>query len=233
MTNYGPNAFAPGMVSDAFIPDQLIADVQPLLVTDTVTLTGAAALARGAVLGRTVTAGTATATAGGSNTGTGAMGAITVAGGAREGTYRLNIVEAVTNQGRFELFGPRGDLVGVGEVGVAFTGGGLAFTLADGTPDYAVGDTFTIKVTSPTVKYKLSVATATDGSQTPVAILVDNTDPSGGDVTCGVYIGGCFNANALSFDTSHTIGSVRSALDQRGGMVIRTVSGDVSNADPS
>jgi len=35
----------------------------------------------------------------------------------------------------------------VGTVAAAYSFGGLAFTLADGTPDFAVGDKFTITVT--------------------------------------------------------------------------------------
>jgi hypothetical protein len=41
----------------------------------------------------------------------------------------------------------------MGAVASAFNAGGLQFTLADGTPDYAVGDTFEIVVTG-TTKYK-------------------------------------------------------------------------------
>ena len=50
MANYGDNPFAPGMTSDAYIPDQLIAgDLK--LVTESVTIAAGANLVRGSVLG--------------------------------------------------------------------------------------------------------------------------------------------------------------------------------------
>ncbi len=50
MTNYTNNPWTPGMVSDAFIPDQLIAgDLK--LVTETVQVGGNAILERGTVMG--------------------------------------------------------------------------------------------------------------------------------------------------------------------------------------
>jgi len=56
MTTYSSSPFAPGAVSDAFVPDQLIAG--PLqLVTDTVTLISGQTLTRGAVLGKITASG--------------------------------------------------------------------------------------------------------------------------------------------------------------------------------
>lgn len=227
-TNYGENSASPSFTTDAFIPDQLIAG--PLqIVTDTVLLTGAAALTRGAVLGKTATAGTAAATAGGSNTGNGAMGAITVAGAAKLGTYSLRITKAAANAGDFEVYDPAGVLVGLGTVGAAFSGGGLAFTLADGATDFVVGDSFAIAVTALTEKYKLAARDATDGSNAPVAILADDADPSGGDVTCGIYKTGEFNLNKLSFGTGLTAALVKDAL-RRLGIFLKDA---VSAADPT
>lgn len=51
-------------------------------------------------------------------------------------------------------------------------------------------------------KYKLSVKTATDGSETPVAILVDNVDASTADQNGGLYLMGEFNQNHIIFDNS-------------------------------
>lgn len=42
-------------------------------------------------------------------------------------------------------------------------------------------------------KYTKSVKTATDGSQNPVAILVDNVDASSADQNGGLYLMGEFN----------------------------------------
>jgi hypothetical protein len=227
MPNYGPNTFAPGVVSDAFIPDQLIAgNLQ--LVTDTVTLTGGAALVRGSVLGETVSAATA-ASAAGTNTGNGVMGAVTASGNVREGVYQVRISKVVANAGDFDVIDPAGFVVGVGSVGVAFNRNGLAFTLADGATDFALGDTFNITVSALTVKHKLSLRAAGDGSSVAKVILADNADPSGGDISVPVYRMGEFNANALTLGSGHTLDSVKAQLAPR-GIFLRT---PVTATDPT
>lgn len=61
-------------------------------------------------------------------------------------------------------------------------------------------------------KYIKSLSAAVDGSQTPVAILADDADASGGDVTAGVYFSGEFNSAAMTFGASHTASSVEAGL---------------------
>ena len=61
-------------------------------------------------------------------------------------------------------------------------------------------------------KYKLSVKTATDGSETPVAILVDNVDASTADQNGGLYLMGEFNQNHIIFDNSWAIPALKTAL---------------------
>ncbi|WP_411197249.1 head decoration protein [Klebsiella variicola] len=61
-------------------------------------------------------------------------------------------------------------------------------------------------------KYKLSVKTATDGSETPVAILVDNVDASTADQNGGLYLMGEFNQNRIIFDNSWTVPALKTAL---------------------
>lgn len=61
-------------------------------------------------------------------------------------------------------------------------------------------------------KLTLSTTGASDGSQTPIAILADAVDASGGDKTCGVYLSGEFNEAAVIFGASHTAASTRAAL---------------------
>lgn len=56
MTTYSNNPFQPGVTSDVFVPDQLIAGRFPL-VTDTITLVSGQNLARGAVLGKITSSG--------------------------------------------------------------------------------------------------------------------------------------------------------------------------------
>lgn len=82
----------------------------------------------------------------GTNTGNGAMGAITVSAGAKIGRYTLTIIEPATNAGAFMVTDPDGLVVGHGNVAAAFSAGGLAFTLADGGTDFAAGDQFSLTV---------------------------------------------------------------------------------------
>lgn len=64
-------------------------------------------------------------------------------------------------------------------------------------------------------KYTLSLSASTDGSQTPVAILLEDTDATAADVIAPVYVAGDFNANQMTIGTGHTVDSVRDALHGR------------------
>ena len=77
--------------------------------------------------------------------------------------------------------------------------------------------------------YKLCTAGATDGSETPAAILVDITDPTAGNVTAGVYLMGEFNANALVYDSSLSIARIKAAFAGKGIFIKNSVAAD----DPS
>ncbi|MEL2361012.1 hypothetical protein AAER84_25345, partial [Klebsiella pneumoniae] len=68
------------------------------------------------------------ATAAAGNTGDGTVGATVVTSAAISGTYVLEITEAGANGGKFEVVDPQGRQVGTGQVGQAFTGGGIGFT---------------------------------------------------------------------------------------------------------
>lgn len=102
--------------------------------------------AHGCVIGATFGA-TAAATAGSGNTGNGTMGTVTVSAGAKLGTYQLVIIEPASNAGTFAVYDPDGVFVDNGTVAVAFSAGGLAFTLADGATDFVAGDSFSIATT--------------------------------------------------------------------------------------
>lgn len=135
----------------------------------------------GTVIGK-ITKGTASAAAGGSNTGNGTMGAITVGAAAVAGAYSLKITKAAANAGDFIVTDPNGVVVGNGTVAVAFAGGGLSFTLADGSTDFAVGDTFAITVAAGSGKVVQLDLTGTNGSEDVYGVLLgDATAPDGSD----------------------------------------------------
>jgi hypothetical protein len=228
VSNVGDNPQQPSIQADAFIPDQLIAGNLKLVTTNVTVKSGADDLVRGSVLGQITVGATASAVAG-ANTGNGTMGAITVGAGAQAGIYTLKITKTAANAGDFEVIDPQGDVVGLGTVAVAFNTAGLAFTLADGATDFAVGDSFAITVVAGSGKYVLATAAATDGSAEPVAILADYAAASGGDITSGAYLMGEFNGNALTLGDGITLAAATAAL-RKLSIFIKS---SVSAADPT
>lgn len=134
----------------------------------------------------TVTASAASSAAYAGNTGNGTMGAITVSAGAKVGDYKLTIAEPGTNIGNFIVEGPDGVMVGQGDVAAAFSAGGLAFTLADGSTDFAAGDGFTITVAAGDGKYVPYDDDNTDGSEVAAAIAYEEVDATTANKTCVV-----------------------------------------------
>jgi len=126
----------------------------------------------------TITATSAAAAAYSGNTGNGTMGAITVSAGAKVGAYMLTILEPGTNIGNFTVHDPDGILIGQGDVAAAFSAGGLAFTLADGSTDFVAGDGFTITIAAGDGLYVVFDDDATDGSEGAEAILCYAADNS-------------------------------------------------------
>jgi hypothetical protein len=168
---------AASLSSASFNPDRLIAGSETIHAKK-VTLLSGESRARGAVLGKKATAGTIAATAGAGNVGNGTMGSLSVGSAAREGNYKVVIVEPAANAGAFVVEDPDGLVIGHGNVAVAFAGA-INFTLADGATDFLSGDFFILTVSAVTYKYQLSLAAATDGTQLPEVILADDCDASG------------------------------------------------------
>jgi hypothetical protein len=74
-------------------------------------------------------------------------------------------------------------------------------------------------------KYVLSASAASDGSETPVAILAVDAAAAGADVVAPVYYSGEFNAEFCTFGTGHTVTTVDAAFAAaQAPMHVRTVS---------
>lgn len=223
MSIFSDNPFQPRMVTDAYVPDQLIAG-QFQLVTETVTITGGA-FKRGTVMGR-INVGSATAAPKtGGNTGNGTISAITRGAGAKVGVYTLRMTGATT----FKLEDPDGFVIeSQGATGAAFLDD-IGFTVTVGATPFAAGDGFDITVAAGTGTWTAATAAATDGSATPRAILVDDVDASAADVRGGIYRSGQFNTGALTLGAGTTLAAVRAAF---AGTPL-FLSDPVSAADPS
>ncbi|NIJ07234.1 hypothetical protein FHS31_000830 [Sphingomonas vulcanisoli] len=129
-------------------------------------LSGSGLCTAGLVLAAILT-GTAAAAALGTNTGNGTFGAITVGGAAVPGDYIVEFDDAT----HFLVSAPGGQEIGHGTTGVAFSAGGLGFTITAGGTAFVAADSFKLTVTATAMKYVPFDPTATNGAQNPAAIL--------------------------------------------------------------
>ena len=97
-------------------------------------------------------------------------------------------------------------------VGADYNAGGIAFKISAGTTAFASGDSFTVTVADGVGSFVKSVKTATDGSQNPVAVLVDDVDATAGPRPGSAYFMGEFNARAIIFDPSWALDHLRASL---------------------
>lgn len=218
-TNIGDNPQQPGVSADAYIPDQLIAGNMKL-VTDSVTISGAAALVRGSVMGQRTVGAAGAAVAGGGNTGNGVFSAIAPQGRAKPGVYTIRFTGATT----YNVVNPFGVELTPGYAAGAYVDPEINWIFAAGGTAMVAGDTATITIAAGDNAYLLATSAAVDGTQNPVAILADASDPSGGNVTGGIYLQGEFNGNALTFGTGITLAATKAALRPLGAFVKTSVS---------
>jgi hypothetical protein len=227
----GDNPSLPMSAAETYIPDQLIAGSKKL-ITGNITVTGNAVLSRGSVLGQ-VTAGSGgmagTPDAASGNHGNGAISGITFGQQAKQGAYLISFLGATT----FRVFDPSGiELSAVGS-GLYGPGSGpfeIGFTFTAGTTPMVAGDEINIIAAPSTLGlYRLSKAGAVDGSQNPSVILVDQCDPTSGNVQAGGYLEGEFNGNAIIYDSSWTVAQL-TALMRRWGIHIKS---QVPATDPT
>jgi hypothetical protein len=127
------------------------------------------ALVSGTVMGQK-TIGATSHAAGAGNTGTGAMGTVTAGAGAMPGVYKVVMIEPGTDAGKFTVEDPNGVTIGTGTVAVAFSAGGIGFTIADAT-DFVSGDSFTITVAEGTDEYVPYDPAATNGASVAKGVL--------------------------------------------------------------
>lgn len=206
-----------------FAPKQILAG--GTYTTRKVTILSGRTLIAGSVIGAVLAAASATATpsaavsGSGGVVGNGALSAVTTDDGAPAGNWRIVITNAAANGGAFEVIKPDGTVDGQGAVGVAYNGT-LNFTLADGANDWVEDDYIPIVVSyAAGLKYKLSVAAANDGSQTPDFVLAQDVDASTGDAEALVYETAQLNASALTLGAGHTIASIREGLRHKGLLI--------------
>lgn len=151
---------------------------------------------------------TVASVAGGSNSGNGTLTLASPAfvDGVSAGVYTLQM----TSPTAFQVYDPSGNPIGTGSTGVAFSNR-IAFTLAAGGSAFVGGDTFAITV-SAVALYIPCVATATDGSQVPVAVLSEEADTSAGSVVADAYFAGEFAFELMTVDASWTFDTLNNSF---------------------
>lgn len=179
-------------------------------------------LAAGTVLGRILTAGSATAV--GTPTGNGAITVGAAIGAATLiGTYKLVCVAASTNAGTFNFYAPDGTLIRQITVGGGATSSDhLTITIADGAADFAVNDTWTIAVTGG--DYSQLALAGTDGTQIAAGVLYGAVDASAADTACALVAREATLIGAeLTWPASITAGQKATATAQlaRNAIVLR------------
>jgi hypothetical protein len=231
VTPFGDNTSVPFAGAETYIPDQLIAgDFK--LVTQSVNITGGVNLSRGTVLGM-VSGGSegliGTPVAASGNHGNGTISAIAFGQQAKVGNYLVEFTGSAT----FNVVDPNGTplvAVGSGWYGPDTAIQEIQFTFSAGGTAMQSGDEIVI-VAAPAAygSYRMARLEATDGSQVPCAILVDNAFAASGDVSGGVYLTGEFNGNALIYDSAWTIQQLTAEL-RRNSIFVKT---QVSANDPT
>lgn len=140
------------------------------------------------------------------------------AAGTQVGVHTFEcIVGGATTTSKWRHIGPTGEVLGVATGNTEYVGagaGGLTLTITDAGTDPVAGETFTVTVTAAagSGSYKKSLAAATDGSQTPVAVLAEDITVGGSDTESVAYVTGHFRSAALTFGAGHTAASTRDGL---------------------
>jgi hypothetical protein len=103
--------------------------------------------------------------------------------GALSGVYTATCTVAAAGAGTFQVTAPGGAVLGTVTVGGAAFATQIKFTIADGAPDFVVGDQFSIELgpVSPATVVPLNLA-ASDGTQNAAGILLFTTDATSGAV---------------------------------------------------
>ncbi|MDP1628852.1 head decoration protein [Parvibaculum sp.] len=108
-------------------------------------------------------------------TGTGGIGSITLGAEAKKGVYDFTCIATASGGGRFQVVDPDGYRLADLLVGVAYVHAQIECTIADGDPDFAVGDRRTITVPEGDLKLVPIDFDAVDGSQRFAGFFAKNT----------------------------------------------------------
>jgi hypothetical protein len=144
-------------------------------------------LSLGAVVGKKTLGTCPTTGTAGTNTGGGTCGSVTAGAKAKLGIYTLKCIIAQAGAGIFSVKDPDGYGLPDAVVGVAYTNNQINFTINDGTPDFAIGDSFTITIAAGSGQIAEINFNAVDGSQDAYGFVIADYDATGAAIA-GVVI---------------------------------------------
>ena len=117
-----------------------------------------------------------------------------------------------TSATAFDVYDPNGRKLSSGAVAAAYADQ-VKFAIAAGATAFIAGDSFVLTVAAVDI-YVPCVATATNGSQVPAAVLCADSDPTASAITAPGYFEGTFAFEVMTVDPSWTYATLRSALRQ-------------------
>lgn len=146
--------------------------------------------------------------AGGANTGNGTNGTLSVLATAMLGVYQIRMTSATA----FTVTDPRGRTVGSGTAGTPFAGGQIVFTITAGGTPFAAGDGFDVTVSAVPLSYVPSTDTGANGSQTAIAVNLNEVDTTNGAVSSTVIArDAVVNVNCLVYHSTVNDAAKRAA----------------------
>jgi hypothetical protein len=101
--------------------------------------------------------------------------------------WTIEVTEASHNSGVFSVVDPDGNSLPDATVGSAYSNAQINFTISDGSPDFIVGDAFTIEVAEGSGSVKALNIGAVDGSQNAYGFTTAAYDATNGTIS-GVAI---------------------------------------------
>lgn len=150
--------------------DVLRNEEEDFLSREIVTVESGQSLSIGSVIGKkTLDTCPTTGTAVSGNTGPGTCTSVTAGAKAKLGAYILKCFSA----GLFSVEDPDGYALPPAVVGTAYINDQINFTINDGSPDFAVGDSFTITIEEGSGEVVALAPDAVDGSQNAYGIMTD------------------------------------------------------------
>ena len=164
-----------------YLNDILKFEAENQFSREVVTVKSGENLPIGQVLGKIKSGTCPTTGTAGSNTGAGTCTGVTAGAKAKVGIYTLKCIIAQSGAGIFSVEDPDGFALPNAVVAVAYTNDQINFTLNDGTPDFIVGDSFTVTIAAGS-EYVVGIDnTAVDGSQDAYGILTAACDATDGN----------------------------------------------------